>query len=420
MHIGLVCPDLTGHLNPGCSLARELVRRGHRVSLAGLQTMAPKAAAQGLGFVPLGTAAEGEQVAQGWRRLGEASGFSALRHTGQVLRDATTVTLRDLPAAIDQHRLEALIVDQVSPAGAVVADRVGLPYVVACNALALQVEPGVPPCPVTWRYREGLIWRVRNRLSVRAMRFVFERLAGAAAPGGVSPLLLAEDHGRGLAHIAQQPALFDFPRRELPEHFHYTGPWHAAGRDAAEAFPWDWLNGRPLVYASLGTLQNKLRPVYQAIADAAAGLDVQVVLALGDREPGFSVAAPPNVLVVGYAPQLPLLDRAAAAITHAGLNTALECLVRGVPMVCVPITNDQPGVASRVAWLGLGELLLPRQATAPRLRAALERVLAHAGYRAAAERYRVSLADHRGAERAADVVEQAFSTRKRVLRSAAA
>jgi MGT family glycosyltransferase len=420
MRLGMVCPDLTGHLNPAGSLAQELVRRGHSVSLVGLRTMAPRAAARGLGFVPLGTDAEGEEVASLWRRLGECRGFAALRITGQTLRETAEVTLRDLPAAARLAGLDGLIVDQVCPAAAVVADEQGLPYVVACNALALHIEPAVPPCPLPWRYREGWLWRVRNRLSVRVLRLVFERLAGSVTASGVSPLLLAEEHHRGLAQLAQQPPLFDFPRSRLPDHFHYTGPWHAPGRDADEPFPWEWLDGRPLVYASLGTLQNKLRHVYQAIADAAAGLDVQLVLALGDRAPAFQVTAPPNVLVVGYAPQLPLLDRSAAAVTHAGLNTALECLVRGVPMVCVPITNDQPGVASRAVWLGLGEMVLPQRATAARLRGALARVLSHSGYRRAAERCRRELAGCRGVDRAAEIIEEALGTRCRVLSNGSA
>src|SRR2546422_7887921 len=62
-------------------------------------------------------------------------------------------------------------------------------------------------------------------------------------------------------------------------------------------------------------------------------------------------------IVVEFAPQLELLKRAALCITHAGLNTALECLSNGVPMVAIPITNDQPGVAARIEWTGTGEMV---------------------------------------------------------------
>ena len=73
-----------------------------------------------------------------------------------------------------------------------------------------------------------------------------------------------------------------------------------------------------------------------------------------------------DAVVVNYCPQIQLLERSAACITHAGLNTALESLAQGVPMVAIPITNDQPGVAARIAWSGTGVVLPPNQVNASR------------------------------------------------------
>jgi UDP:flavonoid glycosyltransferase YjiC (YdhE family) len=39
------------------------------------------------------------------------------------------------------------------------------------------------------------------------------------------------------------------------------------------------------------------------------------------------------------------------------MNTVLECLAQGVPMVALPITYDQPGIAARIAYHGVGEFL---------------------------------------------------------------
>src|SRR6266853_6737775 len=55
--------------------------------------------------------------------------------------------------------------------------------------------------------------------------------------------------------------------------------------------------------------------------------------------------------------RLSLLKRAALCITHAGLNTSLESLAQGVPMVAIPVTNDQPGVAARIAYTKTGEFV---------------------------------------------------------------
>ncbi len=89
-------------------------------------------------------------------------------------------------------------------------------------------------------------------------------------------------------------------------------------------------------------------------------------------------------VVVRYAPQLELVKRAAAVITHAGLNTVLEALSEGVPLVALPQGNDQPGVAARVAASGAGVVLTRRKVTVPNVRAAVRTVLEEGRYREAA------------------------------------
>jgi UDP:flavonoid glycosyltransferase YjiC (YdhE family) len=103
-----------------------------------------------------------------------------------------------------------------------------------------------------------------------------------------------------------------------------------------------------------------------------------------------------------------LLERATLVITHAGLNTALEALVQGVPLVAIPVTNDQPGVAARLAWLGVAEVI-PLPALRPALvRRAVGRVLSDPRYREAARRAQVEMARTPGPARAADLIEAAL------------
>ncbi len=128
-------------------------------------------------------------------------------------------------------------------------------------------------------------------------------------------------------------------------------------------FPWEQLDGRPLVYASLGTLQNGSEDTFRIMAEACAGLHAQLVITLGGGlDPSRLGSLPGDPLVVRYAPQLEIVKRAAAVITHAGLNTTLESLAEGVPPVCIPFGNDQPGVAARVAARGAGVVIPPQQA----------------------------------------------------------
>jgi zeaxanthin glucosyltransferase len=59
-----------------------------------------------------------------------------------------------------------------------------------------------------------------------------------------------------LAVITQTPKEFDFPISHLPPQFHYADPFHDNEGREPVPFPWEKLTGKPLIYASMGTLVN--------------------------------------------------------------------------------------------------------------------------------------------------------------------
>jgi zeaxanthin glucosyltransferase len=190
-----------------------------------------------------------------------------------------------------------------------------------------------------------------------------------------------------LAVITQTPKEFDFPGISWPAQFHYAGPFHDDGGREPVPFPWDKLTDKPLIYASLGILVNGLYDVYKHILEAVEPLeDVQVVLSVGKKiDPENLGSIPSNAIVVRSAPQIELLKRAALCITHAGLNTTLESLAHGVPMVAIPKGYDQPGTAARIAHHGTGEFIEVDELTTDRLRVLIEKVLQGVSYRERAD-----------------------------------
>jgi MGT family glycosyltransferase len=174
-------------------------------------------------------------------------------------------------------------------------------------------------------------------------------------------------------------------------------------------FPWERLDGRPLIYASLGTMQNGSEAIFRTMAQACAGLNAQLVISLGGGlEPERLGTLAGNPIVVRYAPQLEIVKRAALVITHAGLNTVLESLAEGVPLVALPLGNDQPGVAARVKAHGAGEVIPQQKLTVKKLRNAVRSVLENGRYRDAAQWLKNAFRKVDGPARAADVIEQAF------------
>ena len=213
-----------------------------------------------------------------------------------------------------------------------------------------------------------------------------------------------------LAVITQTPKEFDFPGISWPAQFHYTGPFHDNDGREPIAFPWEKLSGKPLVYASMGTLVNGLAKVYQILLRAVGQLpEIQVVLSVGENVTPESLGTiPSNVIVVRRAPQIELLKRAALCITHAGLNTALESLAEGVPMVAIPIGYDQPGVAARIAHHGVGEFVDIEDLTVERVRGLIEQVMNSSEYREKARWFQKVIAQTRGLDLAAEAMERAF------------
>ena len=411
IHFGIVTPPVPGHIHPFAALGRELISRGHRVTCFQVADLEQKIGAEGLEYFRIGA----RDFPPGSLRasldaLGRLAGFAALRFTIRAIAKTTAMECRELPDAVRAAGVEALLVDQMEPAGGAVAERLGLPFATVCNALLINRDPIAPPPFTPWGYTNAGWARIRNRVgyavSDRLTKPIADAVAGFRRDWRLPPLGTPDDSFSRLAQICQMPREFDFPRAALPTVFHYVGPLRGGALRPVE-FPWDRLDGRPLVYASLGTLQNTREPLFRTFAEACRGLDVQLVISHGGGLSEQEAAGlPGNPLVVSYAPQVDLLARAALTITHAGLNTVLDSMANGVPVVAVPITYEQPAIARRVEWAGAGRVIGLNRLTPSRLREAARAVLEQPGYRAAARRLADATRSAGGTRRAADIVEE--------------
>jgi len=420
-HFGIICPAAAGHLNPMTTLGYELKQRGHRVTVVGIEDAQQKTVAAGLEFQVIGESDFPKGATKDlFIQLGKMSGFEALQYTLQWITDETRTCFRDAPEVIKMVGIEALLVDQVSQAGGTIAEYLDIPFVSVCSAIMINREITVPPFNTTWNYNLSWWALLRNRLGYEVLTRVGKSIREVINSYRQEWNLSVRSNNPNenysqLAQLSQQPAEFEFPRKELPSTFHFTGPYSNPISREPAPFPYEKLTGQPLIYASLGTLQNRLLWIFEMIAEACLGLDAQLVIALGGgAAPESLPELPGNTLVVGYAPQLELLQKATLTITHAGMNTTLESLSNGVPMVAIPITNDQPGVAARIAWTGTGEVLTLKGLSVSRLRGAIKQVLTEDSYRKNALRLQEAISRAGGVKRAADIIEQVIATGKPV------
>ena len=411
---GLVAPPAIGHLNPMVALGMELKRRGNGVVVFTVADGARKLARLPLEVVTIGSRPfPPGAVEEVYATLGRLSGREGLRYSVAFFRREQTMLLDELPQSLTSAGIDVLLVDQLSPAAGTVAERLGLPFITICNALPVNREAAVPPYFTGWRpsRRPWARWRnqLGNALLDRLTEPLWRDLQEQRKALGLVPHRRRDEAASPLLQLAQLPQAFDFPRERLAAQFHYVGRLaDPTGQEPllrdALPFPWERLDGRPLIYASLGTLQNGRPDIFEEIAAACAPVEAQLVISLGNPR-SQPLALPGNPLVVAYAPHQQLIERATLVITHAGLNTTLTALGAGVPVLAIPITNEQPGIAARLAACGAGRVLPLKQLRAATLQALVEEMLANPRYRDQAQRMQAANQAAGGLGKAADLIE---------------
>jgi MGT family glycosyltransferase len=353
------------------------------------------------------------------RKMGTLERGPALKLLGRFEDLRYEAVLRHGPALVERARLDAMIVDQAEACSGSLAEAAGLPWVSVCNGLSLNSEPGVPPCLTAWSYSETRAAVTRNKLAYAGLNIAWlsrrNLINRYRKAWRLDPHQNLDQTFSPFAQISQQIREFDFPRRHLPDTFHYAGPLMRGGTGRVE-FPWDRLDGRTLIYASLGTVVNRNARLYRIIAEACSAIQAQLVLSLGGAGNADAYRdLPGSPIVVDFAPQLELLRRATIAIIHGGLNSALESLGQGVPLVAIPVSFDQPGVAARVRWVGAGEFIPSAEIKTHRLRTTVERVLGESSYRDAAKKIQDALARSGGLNEAVRIIEEVIRTGRPVV-----
>ncbi|ARP69089.1 glycosyltransferase [Streptomyces pluripotens] len=366
----VVVPPLTGHINPVVGVAARLTARGHRVAWAcadpALVRRLAGAEAQVFGCAGPVPGTGGAVRPPGLR------GAEALKFLWEwYLLPLAEAMAPGVRAAVGTFRPDVVVADQQAFAGALVAERLRLPWATSATTSAefTGAYDGLPKV-ADW------LWQHLGVLRARLGD------PNATADPRFSPHLLL---------VFSTPELIG-PQAPSAPHIRYVGP-SLTGRPDQPGFPWAWLDhGRAKVLVTLGT----------ANVDAGDRFLAESLTALRERtdrlqavvtDPGGALpltTGDQDILVLPTVPQLPLLERMDAVVCHAGHNTVCEALWHGVPLVVAPIRDDQPVVAGQVVDSGAGVRVRFGRVTAVRLGEALDTVLFGSAHRAAATRVRTA------------------------------
>ncbi|GAB3881233.1 glycosyltransferase [Kibdelosporangium lantanae] len=381
--IAVVGMPAAGHFNPSLPIARELARSGYAVTYYIGEEFRDRVTDAGCEFrgYPSGSLSS-KDIADATRNGGP------VRVVARILR-ATEDLLPMLLADLGTDRPAALAFDSNAIWGRMAAARLGLPSISLMTTILIGGKAMSTLKPREWIHflGEAIPGVPAARSAKRRVVRRFGKDVYPPAPG--LPM-------RGDVTIFPVPRWMQPPDPRIDDSCHYVGP----------TIPVRPKEKEPLVLVSLGTLHAGSDTFFRACFEAFAGLPARVVL-VTRADVG---TPPPNVTVEASVPQLDVLRRASVFVTHGGMNSVLEGLSCGVPLVVVPQQVEQlvigRSVADRGAGIVLRQNLANRPVPASELRAAVDAAF---GMADAARVLGRSLSEGGGAPAAVEAIRAALS-----------
>jgi UDP:flavonoid glycosyltransferase YjiC (YdhE family) len=424
-HVLLPVLPFAGHVAPLLGVAAELLRRGHTVVAYTGAKYGPRFTALGADWEPWWQAPDFDDadLAATFPQVGSGKGMRAGRANGEhvVLRSGVGQT-RDLLELCGRRPVDAVVTDQLSVGGALVAERLGLPFATVAVVPLVLGSRHLPP-PGT------RLLPARTRAG-RARDAVLRSVAAAGTRRLLDPVIddVRAQVGLGRAGTSGFDALFsrrlvlaqgvpglEYPRPDLPPSVHLVGrlaPPPAPGPELPDWWPElerARAEGRPVVHVSQGTQHVEPDDLIRPTVTGLAGSGALVVVTTG--RDGDAAPEGPHVRSAPFLPHDRLLPLVDVMVTNGGWGGVLAAVSAGVPLVVAGADLDKPEVARRVAWSGAGLDLRTGRPRARRVRAAVDRVLADPGFRDTARRLGARMAAAGGAARAAGLVEEVLLSR---------
>jgi MGT family glycosyltransferase len=361
-----------GHLYPLTPILLELQRRGHAVSVRTLEGEVAQMRELGFDARPIDRKIEAINHDDYQAKNPRA----ALARSVGVFVARAEHDRRDLAAAIEDEKPDAVIVDVNSWGAAAAAEAWGAPWASFCPYPLPLASRDAPPFGPGFAPARGIGGRLRDALMRPLVmgtlaRTMLPKINVVRADAGLAPYKSINElftRPPLLLYLTAEP--FEYHRTDWPPNIVMTGPceW-----DPTETTP-TWLGeiNKPIVLVTSSSEFQDDGRLVQAALDGLAGEDVHVVATVPAGDPGaFSV--PANARVERFVSHGPVLERAIVAITHGGMGATQKALARGVPVVAVPFGRDQFEVARRVEVAGAGVRLPASKLTPEALRDAVAR-----------------------------------------------
>ena len=379
------CIPAHGHTNPTLGVVRELTARGHEVLYYSYTPFREKIEAAGARFIAC-DAFDAEQ------RLTQEEGTrigSDLALSTRVLVD-TTLALDDMVCAeMERLKPDCIVADSMAVWGKAVAMKLGIPFVCSTTTFAFNQHSAKI-------MKQSVGQMVSMMFSMPKISKQIKRLQDRGYPvKSILDIISNDDNTHTIVYTSPQ---FQPCSETFSDKYAFVGPSIRPAAGEVEK------TGEKLVYISMGTVNNDMLPLYRNCIEALKDTPYQVILSVGGQvDPAQFGKLPENIAVYPSVDQIAVLEKADVFLSHCGMNSVSESLYHSVPLVMLPQTSEQGGVAVRTAQLGAGIRL--EKTTPQAIRAAVETVLKDPAYRKNAADIAAGFQACSGPKGAADKIE---------------
>ncbi|MEX2557803.1 MAG: nucleotide disphospho-sugar-binding domain-containing protein [Actinomycetota bacterium] len=390
--------DGGGNVLPTLAIARQLRLRGHSVRVLGPRSLRLQVDEAGCAFavyahVPNRVASPG-----GAPVLGRAR--AALLSLELARAAPTRAFAGDVLLELERAPADALVVDFMLAGAIAAGEHAGVPTAALMHtAFCLPASSRAPFGPAlepaagpAGRLRDAAISALARRLNRRSLHDLNQTRARI----GLTPVASASDQLLSVRRLlVLTTTAFDPPPASLPSNVRYIGPqldgsWKREPLDLRTATG----GSEPLVVVSFSS-RFAAQDVVQRVLDALEVLPVRVLLTLGPVLAPDNLRVPASAALHRFIPHERVLPGARLVVTHAGLGTVMAALAHGVPLLCIPLKNDQFENAARVVAAGAGRRLGGR-ARRSSLKRAIVQLLNDPRFREGAGRMAEAIAVHEG------------------------
>ncbi|QGK69982.1 hypothetical protein GIY23_11020 [Allosaccharopolyspora coralli] len=390
-HFAFVAPPAHGHVNPTLPLVEELTRRGHRVSYATGAALIPTVEAAGATGVTLPMEPPPGR---------SAAGQISAEHFAEMMRKQLTDARTSLPTLLTQFTADlpdAVCADMLALAGRMLAESLDVPDVALLPSFAANERFSLHEqlLPTSFDFQHPALTEILGEMRRFTASYGLNQTQQMFPPPPAS------------LNLVFIPERFQIAAETFDHRFRFLGPAFGSRRRSESWQPAEAES--PLLYISLGTLFNDRPEFYRMCFEAFADSPWQVAISVGQSvAPSDLGEIPTNVEVRQYFPQLAVLERASVFLSHAGMNSTMESLYHGVPLVTVPQMPEQEANARRVEELGLGRRV-PDDVDAGVLRKFVDDVGADEHIRSSVAAMRDTVRAQGGAVAGADALETSLA-----------